>query len=120
MSVKATGAELKAFYSDKTFWPDPGKSVNDHTWHEDEEILVDGVALDPDADIMGVADDAKAVIAGGVVRGPKWGDSEGPSFEAYFKKWRRRQGTAILVISVPKDRESALRSLLSEFGAKVS
>lgn len=36
MSTNTTGAELKAFYADPSFWPEGA-------YHDDEEIVTDGV-----------------------------------------------------------------------------
>lgn len=44
MATKTTGAEFKAFYSDKAWWPDG-------TWHEDEEVSIDGAQVDDDTDL---------------------------------------------------------------------
>lgn len=120
MTVKTTGVELKAFYADKTFWPEDSAETRDHTWHDDEEIFVDGVSFDRDNNISEIADNAKVQLAGGIVFGPKWAEGDGPSFEGYFKQWRRIQNTAFLAVTVSKDREAELRQLLADFGAKVT
>ena len=98
MTVKTTGAELKRFYFDEAFW-------SDGAWHTNEEIEVDGSPLSEDIGIEDVPDGAVVKIAGGVVIGmPDWGD-DGPSFEGYFKKWRRLQNTASFVVECAKDNE---------------
>ena len=111
--IKTTGAEFKAFYSDKTAWPEGA-------WHEEETITVDGeVDDDYDFDIEQIADAAKVTIEGGIVFKDDQA-TDGPSFEAHFRAWRKRQNTATLSVTVDKAKESQLRELLKEFGAKFS
>jgi hypothetical protein len=40
--------------------------------------------------------------------------------ESHFRAWRKRQNTATLSVTVDKAKESQLRELLKDFGAKVS
>ena len=54
MTVKTKGAEFKRFYFDPTIWPDGP----DATWHEDEEVTIDGEPAE-DGDLGDVADTAK-------------------------------------------------------------
>ena len=42
------------------------------------------------------------------------------SLESHFRAWRKRQNTVTLSVTVDKAKESQLRELLKEFGAKVS
>jgi hypothetical protein len=111
--IKTTGAEFKAFYADKIAWPEDA-------WHEGETITVDGeVDDDYDFDIEQIADAAKVTIEGGIVfKDDK--ATDGPSFEAHFRAWRKRQNTATLSVTVAKAKEAQLRELLKEFGAKFS
>ena len=111
--IKTTGAEFKAFYADKIAWPEDA-------WHEGETITVDGeVDDDYDFDIEQIADAAKVTIEGGIVfKDDK--ATDGPTMESYFRAWRKRQNTATLSVTVDKAKESQLRELLKEFGAKFS
>ncbi len=112
MSVKTTGSELKRFYFDDAYWPDG-------TWHEDEEIEVDGSPLSEDLGIEDLPDDAVVKIAGGAVIGlPDCGD-DGPSFEGYFKKWRRVQNTVSFVVECDKKDVDVLKTSIRAFGGKV-
>ncbi len=111
--IKTTGAEFKAFYSDKTAWPDG-------SWHEDDGITVDGVnAYDEDMDLTKVHDSSKITIEGGIVFKNDQA-TDGPTMESHFRAWRKRQNTATLSVSVDKAKEAQLRELLKEFGAKIS
>lgn len=120
MTTKTNGLELKAFYTDEAFWPPSTVATAENVWHEDEEILVDGQPLSADSDIASIPDAAKVSISGGQVYGPKWDRDDGPSFEGYFKQWRRVQNTVFLSVAVGKDKEAELRKLLADFGAKVA
>lgn len=92
MAVNTTGAEFKRFYTDPHFWPDDEGA----TWHDDEEVLLDGVPQG-DCDLAAVPDTARVTISGGVVRGPKWAGNE-PSLEGYFEAWRKAQATTLFVV----------------------
>lgn len=112
MSVKTTGAELKRFYFDDAYWPDG-------TWHEDEEIEVDGSPLSEDLGIENLPDDAVVKIAGGYVVGLLGYENEGPSFENYFKKWRKAQNTVLFVVECNKKDVDVLKTTIRSFGGKV-
>lgn len=109
--IKTTGAEFKAFYSDKIAWPEGA-------WHEEETITVDG-KVDDDYDIEKIADAAKVTIEGGIVFKNDQA-TNGPTMEFHFRAWRKRQNTATLSVTVDKAKEAQLRELLKEFGAKFS
>lgn len=83
MTTKTTGAEWKRFYSDKTYWPK-------QAYHEDEELIVDGEPWTWTDDMMTIADAAKITVSGGVVYLNE-NDKNGPTVEAYFKRWRKAQ-----------------------------
>ena len=111
--IKTTGAEFKAFYADKIAWPEDA-------WHEGETITVDGeVDDDYDFEIEQIADAAKVTIEGGIVFKNDQA-TDGPTMESHFRAWRKRQNTATLSVTVDKAKESQLRELLKEFGAKFS
>ncbi|UBB18312.1 hypothetical protein [Comamonas odontotermitis] len=116
MTTKTTGAELKRFYNDPSFWLDG-------VWHEDVLILSkDGSQEDEISEIP----DALAVsIAGGVVfySGPgraPWPGEDGTSFEAYFRRWRKTQNTAYGTLECPKDKLDAVLAAIKEAGGKVT
>jgi len=113
MPTKTTGAELKAFYTDETVWPEGA-------YHEDEEVVVDGVALSDDGDITLIADAAKVTVAGGVVFDLPGVDSEdAPSFETYFKRWRKLQSTAFMAVECPKEKLDEVIAAIVAAGGKV-
>lgn len=106
--IKTTGAEWKLFYADPKTFPDGA-------YHEDEELVIDGKAWDWMDDIEFIPDDAQVTLSGGVFYLD--GDAtDGPSLETYFKRWKKRQGTAVLVITGPKEREHEVRTLLKAQG----
>lgn len=114
MAIKTIGAEFKHFYSDKDFWPEG----ENYVWHEDETIVVDGAERDREAEIDTISDTAVVVIDGGVIFGPAHGGGE-PSFESYFKRWRKRQHTASFVVECDKDVFEAVKAAVVAAGGRV-
>ena len=114
MTVKTTGAEIKRFYHDKDFWPDD----NGDTYHDDEEIFVDGTSLDIEKSILDIPDSAVVRIRGGIVFGPMW-DSNEPTFEAYFKQWKKRQTTVTLLIECDVTAADVVAAAIKVAGGKV-
>jgi len=120
MAVKANGAEVKAFYNDKAWWPEG-------VWHEEEEIEIDGVAIEEGQVDLGkdLSDISLVKIAGGCVFKEIAG-SEGHttkdlgSFESYFKKWRAQQKTATFIVSCPKEKLDAIVEAIKAAGGKVA
>lgn len=108
MATKTTGAEFKAFYYDKAWW-------SDGTWHEYEEISVDGQPAPED--LADISDGAKVVVANGYVTNEA-GDDLG-SFEGYFRKWRKKQVTAFLAVEVPLEKVESVKSAIIAAGGKV-
>lgn len=114
MTVKTTGVEIKRFYSDKVFWPDD----NGDTYHDSEEIFVDGTSLHIEKSIFDIPDSAVVRIRGGIVFGPMW-DSNEPSFEAYFKQWKKRQTTVTLVVECDVATKDAVVAAIKAAGGRV-
>lgn len=115
MSVKLTGAEIKAFYADATFWPD-GR------WHEDESVSIEGIdQASGFEDVEDYLDEAKIVLEGGIVYDERIGHvSEVCSVESLFKRWRKAQTVSLVMIEVPKDLDAEkLSEALKSIGAKV-
>lgn len=116
MTTKTTGAELKRFYNDDSFWP--GNNDANYTWHEDEEVmLADGGIVD---DINELSDEAKVTVAGGMVFNNSWPAESEPSFESYFKRWRKTQNIVSFVVDAPKDKLDAVKAAIKAAGGKVS
>jgi hypothetical protein len=111
MATKTTGAEFKAFYEDKTFWPED-------VWHEDEEVTIEGAATPEDFDLSSVPDAAKLVLANGYVTNED-GDDLG-SFEGYFRKWRKKQTTSFLAVEVPHEKVDAVKAAVIAAGGRVN
>lgn len=114
MSVMTTGAELKKFYNDKTAWPTG-------VWHEDEELEIDGVAIDRDKvelDIgKDIEDTAKVKVAGGFLMDDTGKDLG--TFENHFKKWRKAQTSVFVSVEIPKDKEEAVLAAIKAAGGRV-
>jgi len=110
MSQKTTGAEWKRYYKDQTAWPEGW-------YHEDEEITING-RVDEEADLSAVSDDAVIVVSGGIIYE---GDSskEGSSLEGHFKKWKKAQTMAVLMVEVSKDKTDAVKQAIKGSGGKV-
>lgn len=115
MATKTTGAELKRFYQDATFWP------QDHgnTWHDDETITVGGAVLSRADDIGTISDSAVVTIEGGIVFGPQWKNDDEPSFEGYFKRWRKLQKTKSFVVECDESKLDAVLAAIKAAGGKV-
>jgi hypothetical protein len=111
MAVKTVGRAWKSFYSDPEFWPAGA-------WHDDEIVTIDGKQADSSTDIGRVEDASKIVIVGGIVFVNE-GAVDGPSLEAYFRQWRKKQNTVVLVVEVPREKEAALRAAVRGAGARV-
>lgn len=108
MPVKTTGAEFKRFYDDPEFWPDG-------VYHEDDLTTADGEEVD---DYTAIADTAVVVIRDGSVSNPMLG-GEVPSFEAYFKRWRKKQTSDTLIVECDKTKVDAVRAAIKAAGGKV-
>lgn len=101
MTIKCTGAEFKAFYSDPKFWPD-------EQWHEGEQVTINGVdreGWDVSYDQLDDAD--QLTITGGCVMDANNGDREVGTLEGHFRKWRREQTSTVVLVRVPNDKLAA-------------
>lgn len=110
MTVKTTGAEFKRFYFDDAYWPDG-------TWHEDEDLDVDGAPIHEDLAIEDIPDTASVKVTGGTVIG--LADGSEPSVESYFKKWRMAR-SASFVVECDKDKEGAVRAAIRAAGGRIT
>jgi hypothetical protein len=107
--VKTTGAEFWAFYNDNTFWPEGA-------WHDDEVVRVNGEEM-IDLEENNFPPEAKVEVEGGIVFLRENAD-EGPSFESYFKTWRKAQNTVFLSVECPKDKVDAVKAAIKAAGGK--
>ena len=110
MTVKTTGAEFKRFYNDNSWW-------TQDMWHEDEEMTINGASRDDDVELIAIPDEAIVTISGGVVLGLP--DDEQPTFEAYFKRWRKKQSRMSIVVECDKDAVEAVRAAVKAAGGRV-
>lgn len=115
MATKTTGAELKRFYQDPAYWPQDGGN----TWHDDETITVNGDVFEGTADIGSIPDAAAVTVEGGLVFGPQWTRDNEPSFEAYFKRWRKLQKTKSFVVECDESQLEAVMAAVKAAGGKV-
>lgn len=117
MATKTTGAELKAFYDDKDFWPESIPNVS--IWFEEVTLKVNGLERDQAfsiADDLQVGDEVTILTGCVLSEGERHVDI---SFEAYFKKWRKLQNNVHLSVSVPKDKLDAVKAAIKAAGGSV-
>ncbi|MBI6883100.1 hypothetical protein [Pseudomonas putida] len=117
MATKTNGAELKAFYADGEFWPNSDDSPLG-IFHEETALQVNGQIID-DAEITDLNDTDSVTILSGVVYDENDRSFE-MSFEAYFKKWRKKVNTTYLIVSVPNDKTDAIKAAIKAAGGKVA
>lgn len=117
MATKTNGAELKAFYADGEFWPNSEDSQIG-IFHEETVLQVNGDVPD-DVEITDLNDTDSVTILSGVVLDENDRSFE-MSFEAYFKKWRKKANTTYLIVSVPNDKADAVKAAIKAAGGKVA
>ena len=112
MAVKMTGATWKDFYSDPEFWP-PG------AWHEGETVILNGEEMiDMDVDFYEIDDCASLKIAGGVFY-PSEDAVDGPTLEAHFKRWLKKQANTYFMVKTPTELADTVRAAIAAAGGKV-
>ncbi|GLF57956.1 hypothetical protein VNPA152081_18120 [Pseudomonas aeruginosa] len=105
MSIKTTGLELKAFWSDESVWP--------------ADSYVDGVHLkvngqdDNSEDIEALNDADQVVLEDGYFCDA---NDEGENLLTVFKRWRKKQNTSYISASCPKELEEAVRAAIKAAG----
>ena len=111
MTTKTTGAEWSAFYADKAAWPD-------HAWHEDETVTVDGAEVDNlEFDPANLPPNARVTVSGGVVFLNEE-STNGPTLEAYFKSWRKKQNTVFMTVEVRRADAEKVQAAITTAGGK--
>jgi hypothetical protein len=80
---------------------------------------VNGEVLGSDADIDAIPDAAAVTIEGGIVFGPQWTSDNEPSFEGYFKRWRKLQKTKSFVVECDESKLEAVMAVIKAAGGKV-
>lgn len=121
MATKTTGAEFKRFYTDPKYWPSESSqsSAADNIWHEDATIIVNGEEIGPTTDLMTMPDAADVRIEGGIVLGSRWQNDDEPSFETYFKRWRKEQSTKSFLVECDESKLEAVLAAVKAAGGKV-
>ena len=111
MTVKASGIEVKAFYSDPEYWPEG-------VWHEDEILEIDGILVEEGSvDLSIISDTCIVSISDGYVTN-KEGKDLG-SFEKYFKRWRKSQDSVFLLIEIKKNNIETMELIIKSNGGKI-
>ena len=112
MAVRTTGVEWKRFFNDRAAWR-PGVR------YEDAEIIVDDKLWEGDAaDLATIPDSAFLSISGGIVY-LLLSDTNGPTLEVYFRRWRRLQNTVFITCEAPRTSADAVRDAIIAAGGLV-
>lgn len=102
--LKIDGLTLKQFLEDKAEWPGD-------TYYEEEEIFVDGVAVDADTDISKVYDGAAVAVNYGVMYLD--GDmNKAVSMPSRIRAWLKKRSMVRLLVEVPREYEAAMRNAI--------
>lgn len=112
MAVKMSGAEWKAFYTDKVFWTDVS--------HDEENITINGKS-DVSETYLDLEDTDVVRVEGGTVYEHADDFCSEPicSLETYIKRWRKAQKQTTLTITIDRASEKALREVVKTLGGKV-
>lgn len=109
MSVRMTGTERKAFYEDEKWWPE--------RWtHWDEILTVNGVVHE--GDDYDIQDANLLVLTGGDIDTHDV-NGTGISLESHFRRWRKAQKVATLIVEIEKEKASLFRGIIEQAGGKV-
>lgn len=91
--MKTTGALWKEFYSDEAYW--------DGYYHDDTLILFDGVEVEEYEDPL--PGSVVTIESGYVYKKDETYSAHDLSLETFFKRWKKKQTTRIIVVTVNKD-----------------
>jgi len=108
--IKTTGLEFKRFYKDPEVWPKDA-------FHDDLEIYINAELDGGDTDLTMVSDSAKVKIESGVII---YSDDLDIDFCAAFRRWRKKQSTATLVIECPRELVDVITAGIKSHGGKVA
>lgn len=120
MATKTTGAELKAFYNDDSYWQKDSGPVDDDIWHEDLVLKVNGVVQPSEFSIsVDLKDEDQVIIVDGLImsRQPEF---KNRSFETFFKAWKKQQSIVYLAVTVPIEKMEAVRAAILAAGGTIS
>ena len=122
MAVKMSGKEWNEFYNDPAWWPDG-------LYHEEEVLEVDGrivsweEAHDDEVSLEALPDNATVKLTGGYVMQDNTRTmiaERVSTLESYFKKWRKQQNTAWLVVKCDKDKVEQVKKAVREAGGSLA
>lgn len=94
--MKVEGALWKLFYNDEEYWKE--------YFHDDTLILFDGVEVD---EYDNPNPDAVVKIESGYVYQGNYESQV--SLESFFRKWKKKQTTTVIVVTVEKDYADSVR-----------
>ncbi|WOF81592.1 hypothetical protein P5704_027220 (plasmid) [Pseudomonas sp. FeN3W] len=106
-------------YNDDAFWNKSGDNKGEDIWHEELLLEVNGVEQSEDFSISeDLKDEDQVKIVDGLVmsNGKEFAER---SFESFFKAWRKQQSTVYLAVSVPRDKQEAVRAAILAAGGSV-
>lgn len=91
--MKTTGALWKEFYNDEAFW--------EGYYHDDTLILFDDVEVEEYEDPS--PDAVVKIESGYVYKTDDFFTSHDLSLETFFKRWKKKQTTRTIVVTIDKD-----------------
>src|SRR5690554_3431021 len=112
MSVKTTGAEIRAFLDDDKFWTQKGES-----WAEEVEFEING-SVTYDLSPVTLNDNDQIKLVNGYVCMEQ--EEEVVSLTTFFRRWRKTQTTTYLSVEVPKDKTDIVKAAIKAAGGKVN
>jgi hypothetical protein len=113
MAIETTGAEFKRFYDDTEVW---GTENDGSVYCDDEVITVNGVDHTEGVYTEDVPDDARVTLTGGYI----YGLGDRPlSFELVFKRWKKGQETASMVVECDIGLLDAVVAAVKSAGGRV-
>lgn len=108
--IKTTEAELAAFWAD-TSW------LGDDCHVDGEQVHIGDTTTQ--LDLLDASSVRVARLDGGVVCCQAAGDRTRVSLETVFRKWRKAQTMATVVVQVPRERLDDLRAAIKAVGGTV-
>lgn len=119
MATKTCGTELKAFYADRDYWVVSPDSNGDDAWYEGLVLEVNGLEQGDDFSIISDLQNGDMVT---IVTGEVFANRENfpiTSFEEFFNAWKELQRTVHLAVTVPKDKQEAVRAAILAAGGSI-
>lgn len=91
--MKTNGALWKEFYSDEAYW--------DGYYHDDTLILFDGIEVEEYEEPL--PGSVVTIESGYVYKNDEISPAHDLSLETFFKRWKKKQSTRTIVVTVNKD-----------------